>query len=115
MKKILIMTCSILCMAIQGYANDNPDERLEIVHTGSIIQVVDFQEGDTLRLFEFATADIVVKKTYGEIDFFQLAEGRYVLENTTGESVLIEYLNGTIEILLYENSRYTMASEKKLL
>ncbi len=112
MKKVIIVICFI-CVAIQGYANDNLSEKLEISHTGSIVNIVDFQEGDTLRLFEFTTADIVLKKTYGEIDFFQLAEGRYVLENTEGKKVLIEYTHGNIEVLFYETSVYTTKIEEK--
>jgi len=66
------------------------DDNLQIVRDGFIIVVVNFDEGDKIKLFEVETGDHILSKTRGEIDLSQLPSGKYLLENSKGKSTVIE-------------------------
>ncbi|WP_299245655.1 hypothetical protein [uncultured Aquimarina sp.] len=66
------------------------DDSLEIAREGLVVVVVDFKEGDKIKLFEVETGDHILSKTRGQIDLSQLPSGKYLLENNEGKSVVIE-------------------------
>lgn len=86
-----------LFLFLNSYANDM-DQPLEVEMEGLIVVVVDFQEGDKIKLFEVESGDHVLSKTHGEIDLSQLPMGSYLLENNEGRSVVIERLEEEISI-----------------
>ncbi|WP_152538643.1 hypothetical protein [Aquimarina macrocephali] len=86
-----------LFLFLSSYANDL-DQILEVEMEGLVVVVVDFQEGDKIKLFEVESGDHVLSKTHGEIDLSQLPMGAYLLENSEGESVVIERLEEAINI-----------------
>ncbi|TSE10649.1 MULTISPECIES: hypothetical protein [Aquimarina] len=86
-----------LFLFLNSYANDM-DQSLEVEMDGLVVMVVDFQEGDKIKLFEVETGDHVLSKTHGEIDLSQLPMGSYLLENNEGRSVVIERLEEEISI-----------------
>ncbi len=86
-----------LFLFLSSYANDL-DQILEVEMEGLVVVVVDFQDGDKIKLFEVESGDHVLSKTHGEIDLSQLPMGSYLLENSEGESVVIERLEEEINI-----------------
>ncbi|WP_405205640.1 hypothetical protein [Aquimarina sp. LLG6339-5] len=66
------------------------DDDLQIAREGFVIVVVDFKEGDKIKMFEVETGDHILSKTRGQIDLSQLPSGKYLLENNEGKSVVIE-------------------------
>ncbi|WP_299261363.1 hypothetical protein [uncultured Aquimarina sp.] len=66
------------------------DDNLEIAREGLVVVVVNFKEGDKIKLFEVETGDHILSKTRGQIDLSQLPSGKYLLENNEGKSVVIE-------------------------
>ncbi|WP_298313436.1 hypothetical protein [uncultured Aquimarina sp.] len=66
------------------------DNNLEIAREGLVVVVIDFKEGDKIKLFEVETGDHILSKTRGQIDLSQLPSGKYLLENNEGKSVVIE-------------------------
>ncbi|WP_299437796.1 hypothetical protein [uncultured Aquimarina sp.] len=66
------------------------DDNLQVEREGLIVFVVDFKEGDKIKLFEVETGDHILSKTRGQIDLSQLPSGKYLLENNEGKSVVIE-------------------------
>lgn len=86
-----------LFLFLSSYANDL-DQILEVEMEGLVVVVVDFQDGDKIKLFEVESGDHVLSKTHGEIDLSQLPMGSYLLENNEGESVVIERLEEEINI-----------------
>ncbi|WP_282086344.1 hypothetical protein [Aquimarina algiphila] len=86
-----------LFLFLNSYANDM-DQSLEVEMDGLVVMVVDFQEGDKIKLFGVETGDHVLSKTHGEIDLSQLPMGSYLLENNEGRSVVIERLEEEISI-----------------
>jgi len=78
------------------FANDN--DSLRVVHDGFIVEVVDFEEGDKLKLFEVQSGDHVLSKSYKSIDLSQLPIGSYLLENNKGQSVIIDRLEEELVI-----------------
>lgn len=87
-----------LFLFLSSYANDL-DQILEVEMEGLVVVVVDFQEGDKIKLFEVESGDHVLSKTHGEIDLSQLSLGSYLLENSEGDSVIIERLEEEINIV----------------
>ncbi|QKX05929.1 hypothetical protein HN014_13775 [Aquimarina sp. TRL1] len=77
------------------YASTDSDE-LEISREGDIITVVDFEEGDMIKLFEIKNTVHVLSKTTRTIDLSQLPFGRYVLENNRGKAIVIEKIKEEI-------------------
>lgn len=86
-----------LFLFLNSYANDL-SQSLQVEKEGLIVVVVDFQEGDKLKLFEVESGDHVLSKTRGQIDLSQLPMGAYLLENSMGESIVIQRLEGEISI-----------------
>ncbi|MHA7058200.1 hypothetical protein ACWGOQ_0013340 [Aquimarina sp. M1] len=66
------------------------DNQLAIQREGSIVVVLDFEEGDKLKLFEVKDTVHVLSKTTNVIDLAQLPVGVYLLENNRGDSVIVE-------------------------
>lgn len=77
------------------------DDALRIEREGLVISVVDFQEGDKLKLFEFESGEHILSKTSDQIDLSMLPAGKYLLENSEGKSIVIER---TDEELLLEKA-----------
>ncbi|RZT00272.1 hypothetical protein [Aquimarina brevivitae] len=69
-----------------NYVNDT----LKVEKEGFIVSVVDFQEGDKIKLFEAETMVHILSKTRGQVDLSMLPIGKYLLENNEGRSVIIE-------------------------
>ncbi|WP_128755283.1 hypothetical protein [Aquimarina sediminis] len=86
-----------LFLILNSYANDL-DQSLEVEMEGLTVMVVDFQEGDKIKLFEVESGDHILSKTHGEIDLSQLPMGSYLLENSEGRSVVIVRLEEGIDI-----------------
>ncbi|WP_108801615.1 hypothetical protein [Aquimarina sp. Aq107] len=74
---------------INNYVNSNQN-LLNIEREGDIIVVLDFEDGDKLKLFEVKDTIHVLSKTTNEIDLSQLPVGLYILENSKGDSVVVE-------------------------
>jgi len=89
---------SFLFISFNGSAVDTAENVLKVEKEGSVVMVVDFQEGDKIKLFEVSTGDHVLSKTHGEIDLSQLPLGSYLLENNEGESIVIDYLEDGVFI-----------------
>ncbi len=82
---------------VTSYANDN-DQTLEVEKDGLLVMVVNFEEGDKIKLFEVETGDHILSKTHNEIDLSQLPMGSYLLENNEGRSIVIQRLEDEINI-----------------
>ena len=52
--------------------------------------VLDFEEGDVIKLFEVKNTVHILSKTINVVDLSQLPAGIYFLENNKGESVVLE-------------------------
>ncbi|MBW1295567.1 hypothetical protein [Aquimarina litoralis] len=78
--------------------NARNDESLQIEKDGFIVMVVDFQDGDKIKLFEVETGDHILSKTRGQVDLTFLPLGKYLLENNEGKSVVIERTDEEIVI-----------------
>ncbi len=87
-----IFSLFIIC---NSYAND---DTLNVEKDGLTIMVIDFQEGDKLKLFEVETGDHVLSKTRGQVDLSQLPIGSYLLENSEGKSIVIDRLAEDINV-----------------
>ncbi|WP_405205645.1 hypothetical protein [Aquimarina sp. LLG6339-5] len=74
---------------INNYVNSNQN-LLNIEREGDVIVVLDFEDGDKLKLFEVKDTIHVLSKTTNEIDLSQLPVGLYILENSKGDSVVVE-------------------------
>ncbi len=90
MKKITLALLTIITSISFAFATENEENKLEIETQGYMITVLDFQEGDEIRLFEAETGVHILSKTRGFVDLSQLPNGTYVLENTNGKTTTIE-------------------------
>ncbi|WP_299437786.1 hypothetical protein [uncultured Aquimarina sp.] len=79
---------------LSNYVNPNKNQ-LSIERDGDVIVVVDFEDGDKLKLFEVKDTIHVLSKTTNVVDLSQLPVGLYVLENSKGDSVIIEKFTET--------------------
>ncbi|GAA4277770.1 hypothetical protein [Aquimarina mytili] len=95
MKSIAYIFSFLLC--VTSYANDN-DQTLEVEKEGLVVVVVDFEEGDKIKLFEVETGDHILSKTHNQIDLSQLPMGSYLLENSQGKSIVIQRFEDEINI-----------------
>lgn len=77
-----------LLLSAHIFATDNED--LNVEKKGLSIEVVDFEDGDKLKLFEINTGDHVLSKSYSQVDLSQLPEGTYLLEDNHGKSIQID-------------------------
>lgn len=87
--KVTALIFSIF-LSVSVFANDDND--LAVYQDGLIVEVVNFKEGDKLKLFELETGDHILSKTYARVDLTQLPIGSYVLENNEGKSIVIDRL-----------------------
>ncbi len=88
-----------LFLSFAGIANGDRDgQKLEVEKNGLVVEVVDFQEGDKIKLFEVETGDHILSKSHGMIDLSQLPLGSYLLENNEGKSIVIQRLEDEINI-----------------
>ncbi|WP_459211684.1 hypothetical protein [Aquimarina rhabdastrellae] len=85
MKKIAIILCLIFTTTMFA-----ADKDLLIEREGDVVTVVEFKRGDSIKLFELESGDIVLMKTTAKIDLSLLPAGRYVLEHCKGEKIVIE-------------------------
>jgi len=77
----------ILFISVTNFANQA--DKLVVEKDGFVIEVKYFEDGDKLKLFEVATGDHILSKTHAQIDLSFLPVGLYLLENTNGQSILI--------------------------
>ena len=96
MKSIVFFLISVFLVS-NIYANDT-DLSLEVEKEGLIVSVVNFEEGDKIKLFDVESGDHILSKTHSDIDLSQLPVGLYLLENTHGQSVVIERFEEEIKI-----------------
>ncbi|MEW7280080.1 hypothetical protein ABW636_15910 [Aquimarina sp. 2201CG1-2-11] len=96
MKSIVFFLISIFFVG-NICANDT-DQSLEVEKEGLVVSVVNFEEGDKIKLFDVESGDHILSKTHGDIDLSQLPIGMYLLENTHGKSVMIERFEEEIQI-----------------
>jgi len=87
MKTFLPILITFFIFITKASATDND---LHIEREGFTVTVIDFQDGDKIKLFEVETGDHVLSKTRGQIDLSQLPKGKYLLENNLGASVVVE-------------------------
>ncbi|MBP2834207.1 hypothetical protein J8281_18565 [Aquimarina sp. U1-2] len=95
MKSILYFLSLFLIM--KCFANSN-DETLVVEKDGFVVEVVDFEDGDKIKLFEIETGDHILSKTHAQIDLSQLPVGSYLLENNEGKSVVIDRLEKDLRV-----------------
>ncbi|WP_298313426.1 hypothetical protein [uncultured Aquimarina sp.] len=86
MKVIALIFSLFLSISISA----NTDNALAVYQDGLVVEVVDFEEGDKLKLFELETGDHILSKSYSRIDLSQLPIGSYLLENNQGQSIVID-------------------------
>jgi len=68
---------------------------LEIKRENNFITVLDFEEGDVIKLFELKDTIHVLSKTTRSIDLNQLPHGKYVLKNNRGRLAFVEKYEDT--------------------
>ncbi|WP_378177067.1 hypothetical protein [Aquimarina sp. SS2-1] len=91
----------------------NEDDNLQIAREGFVVVVVDFKEGDKIKLFEVETGAHILSKTRGQIDLTQLPLGKYLLENSEGKSVVIEKTEVDIFVEKELGSEYIVAYDSE--
>ena len=77
-----------LFLTVSIFANN--DKGLSVYQDGLTIEVMDFHDGDKLKLFEIETGDHILSKSYASVDLSQLPVGAYRLENNLGQSIIID-------------------------
>ncbi|MFD2565344.1 hypothetical protein [Aquimarina rubra] len=91
MKKLLLIF-SLMCATVL-FGNNGNDESLIVRRNGNIITVVDFKDGDKVKLFELKTGKIITYKTKrGIFDLSQLPAGKYLLIDKDGRKVVVDKL-----------------------
>ncbi|MDH7444435.1 hypothetical protein [Aquimarina sp. 2201CG14-23] len=93
--KVTALIFSLL-LSISIFANT--DSELAVYQDGLTVEVVDFEDGDKLKLFELETGDHILSKSYSRIDLSQLPVGSYLLENSAGKSIIIDRLEEELMI-----------------
>ncbi len=94
MKLVALIFSLFLSLSI--LANNEND--LTVEQDGLIVEVIDFEDGDKLKLFEVETGDHILSKSYARIDLSQLPVGSYLLENNQGQSIIIDRLEEELMI-----------------
>ncbi|MDY8134103.1 hypothetical protein [Aquimarina sp. 2201CG5-10] len=89
------------------------DDTLRIERDGLVVSVVDFQEGDKLKLFEVESGDHILSKTRGQIDLSMLPVGKYLLENSEGKSVVIEKTNEALVLEEALGDEYVVSDSER--
>jgi hypothetical protein len=78
-------------LAAVVFGNNGNDESLIVSRNGNIISVMNFKDGDKIKLLELRIAKIITYKTRREVfDLSQLPAGKYLLINKNGGKVLVE-------------------------
>ncbi len=93
--KTITLIFSLFLSIVTIAKTDNP---LTVEQEGLTIEVVNFEEGDKLKLFEVETGDHILSKSYARIDLSQLPVGSYLLENNQGKSIIIDRLEEELKI-----------------
>ncbi len=109
--KIITLLFSLLFLTSLNARVDG--DGLNIEREGLIIVVIDFEEGDKIKLFEVETGDHILSKTRGQIDLSQLPSGKYLLENNKGESVVIEKTDTDIFVEEELGTDYIVAKDSE--
>ncbi|SHJ55247.1 hypothetical protein [Aquimarina spongiae] len=86
-----------LFLFLNSYANIS-DGDLKVEKDGLVVVVLDFEEGDKIKLFEIETGEHILSKTHSEIDLSQLPIGSYLLENNEGQSVVIDRMEEELKV-----------------
>jgi len=101
-----------LLLSLYMFAIDN-DTHLEIVKEGLTVIVVDFEDGDKLKLFEFHTGVHILTKTSDQIDLSLLPKGKYLLENNRGLATVIEKSNQDLHIIKELDDSYMVDQDSE--
>jgi len=104
-----------LFLSISIFAND--DSKLTVHQDGLTVEVLDFQEGDKLKLFDFETGDHILSKSYSQIDLSQLPVGSYLLENNEGKSIVIDRQEEQLMIdgaVILEEEEFTIEADDQI-
>ncbi|MFL1896037.1 hypothetical protein ACJRPK_10065 [Aquimarina sp. 2-A2] len=96
--KTTLLLLSLILFTQNIVANSDGEKVLQIEKDGMIINVVNFEEGDKIKLFEVETGEHILSKTRGQIDLSFLPVGRYLVENNEGLSVVVERTDGELAI-----------------
>ncbi|GAA4270967.1 hypothetical protein U6A24_03625 [Aquimarina gracilis] len=111
--RTITLIFSLFLSIITIAKTDNP---LTVEQEGLTIEVVNFEEGDKLKLFEVETGDHILSKSYARIDLSQLPVGSYLLENNQGKSVVIDRLEEELKIdgaIMVTNEDFVVADADK--
>ncbi|GAA3514507.1 hypothetical protein GCM10022393_30580 [Aquimarina addita] len=98
--RILLLFFTFL-ITLNTTAANFEDDALEVVQEGLIVTVVNFEEGDKIKLFELETGVHILSKTIDQVDLSLLPIGKYLLENSQGKSAVIEKTD--LEIIIEES------------
>ncbi|TYP70864.1 hypothetical protein [Aquimarina intermedia] len=96
--KTTLLLLSLILFTQNIVANSDGEKVLQIEKDGMIINVVNFEEGDKIKLFEVETGEHILSKTRGQIDLSFLPVGRYLVENNEGLSVVVERTDDELAI-----------------
>ena len=89
MKKITLLSI-LFVLSLHLFANE--DMILQVLTEGYSVTVIEFEDGDVIKLFDVASGDHILSKTHNYIDLSQLPSGEYLLENSKGQSTIIQRL-----------------------
>ncbi len=101
-----------LFLSLSIFANN--EKSLAVEQDGLVVEVMDFEEGDKIKLFEVESGDHILSKSYGRIDLSQLPLGSYLLENNQGQSVIIDRLEESLMIdgaIIAESPEFLLEEE----
>jgi len=74
-----IIMILLFTLSLQAATDKDKDkEQLRIEKEGHLVTVVDFQDGDKIKLFEAETGIHILSKSFGIVDLSQLPNGKYV-------------------------------------
>lgn len=112
--KTITLIFSLFLSIVSIAKTDNP---LTVEQEGLIVEVVDFEDGDKLKLFEVETGDHILSKSYARIDLSQLPVGSYLLENNQGKSIIIDRLEEELKIdgaIIASNEEFIVADSNQV-
>lgn len=75
---------------IEEFYIANDASILKIERDGDLVKVLDFEEGDKIKLFEVKNKIHVLSKTVGIVDLSQLPAGKYFLRDNHGKQAVVE-------------------------
>jgi len=102
-----------LLISLITFASDG--EKLIVEQDGFIVEVIYFEEGDKLKLFEVETGDHVLSKTHAQIDLSFLSVGSYLLENNQGQSIVIDRMEDELIVdgMVAKNDEFLLEHDSK--